>query len=100
MIKIIVFSVGFILVVLAVNSLWPLNGLRVNPPKGRELLQSFQEAPRNLPQKMEDGVKGVVKGIEKNITSYFLKKTGGEIVGLLENLPPEQQEEIKKEYCK
>ena len=46
-----------------------------------------------------EGVKEKIEEVQNDVASYFLRKTGRQIVGLLESLPPEQQDEIKKNYC-
>lgn len=103
MVKIIILSIGLVLVVLAVNSNWPaiekLRAEKVNPAQGQTLIQNLQETQRNLPKKAWEKVKGVAKTVERNVSSYFLKKAGQQTVDLLKTLPPQQQEEIRKEYC-
>ena len=102
MIKIIVLSIGVVLVVLVANSFWPFDSLRsfrVNPLEGQKVVQNFQLTPKSLLQKVKEGAGGAVKGVQTSVASYFMKKTGGEITGVLKSLPPEQQKEIQKEYC-
>ena len=100
MFKVIILSLVLVLVFLAVNSYWPfLRELQLNFPNREGMMESLKEAPRSLPQMASDKARGVVKGVQSDAVSYLLKKTGQEIVEILETLPPEQQEEIKKEYC-
>lgn len=107
MIKIIFGSIILILIVLAINSFWFSGGLdklamdkfKVNPPESEGLFQNLQEVPKTLSQKATEGIQGAVKGAQTSVTEYFMQKTGEEVVDLIKDLPDEQQEVIKKEYC-
>ena len=99
MIKIILGTVILIALVLALNSFWSGGSPSVNLEDGRKTIQVFQDFQRSLPQRMINSATGAVKGVETGITEYFMKKTGGEVVDLLKDLPPKQQEVIKNEYC-
>lgn len=106
MIKIIFGSIALILLVLAINSFWFSGGLdklaigkfKINPPR-EGLVQNLQEVPKTLSQKAIEGMQGAVKGAQTSLTEYFMQKTGREVVDLIKDLPDEQQEVIKKEYC-
>lgn len=99
MFKIIILSTTFILIVLGINHSWSFGGLRINPSMGQKLVENLRDIQSTLPRKVTEGAKGAVKGVQTEVEGYFLRKTGGEIVDLLESLPAKQQEEIKKEYC-
>lgn len=104
--KILLVSLILIVLVLGINSFWPSIGqFKDNlPNEGNfsdklKLIQDFRSVPSSLPQKVVESLDGAVKGAQTGITEYFMQKTGGGIVEVLKDLPPEQQKEIKKEYC-
>lgn len=101
MVKIILASTILVLAVLGINFIWPFvpSSHRIEPSGGKVLIQNLQEAPKALPQKIIAGAEGAVKGVQTSIADYFIQKTGKEVVDLLKNLPAEQQEVIKGEYC-
>lgn len=100
MAKILGYSVIFVLIILGANYFWPgLEQLKFNSSEPLKIFENFREGQGSLPQKIGEGANGAVKGVQTGITEYFMRKTGREIVGVLEDLPPQQQEEIKKDYC-
>lgn len=93
-----------IVVVLGVNFFlssgdFSIGQLEMDTPDGQVLIKNFQETGRELPRKARDRIKGAFEGVGKSITTYFARKTGHQIVGVIKNLPSEQQQEIKKDYC-
>lgn len=100
MAKIFFFSIIFVLIVLGVNFYWPaLLRHGINPKKGQTVIKSFKSAPQSFPNAAVKGAKDIADNAEKNISRFFLEKTGEQITGVLRTLPKDQQKEIKKEYC-
>lgn len=98
--KIILASAVFVLMVWGVNYFYPsLSYDKISLSKGQELILNFQREQKTFPKKIGEGIKGAINGVQNGITAYFMEKTGEQIVDLIETLPPQQQEEIKKEYC-
>lgn len=97
--KIILGSIVLILGVLALNSYWSPGEFKINPVDSQKLIQNFQEAQKSFPQKVIEGARGAASGVQNRVTSFFARKAGREIVGVIKSLPPEQQKEIKNTYC-